>query len=53
MKETLKSLGKLNLGKELTKEQQKKVTGGGFRCAGSPMTCAQDIPDREGYCAVV
>lgn len=29
MKERLKKLGSLNLGKELTKNEQKKVTGGG------------------------
>lgn len=53
MKEKLKSLGSLNLGRELTRNQQKKITGGNFRCANSPMSCVQDISDEAGYCAAV
>lgn len=53
MKEKLKKLDVLKLGKELSKSQQKKVTGGNFRCVGSPMQCVQDIPDEEGYCRAV
>lgn len=53
MKERLKKLDVLKLGKELSKSQQKKITGGNFRCVGSPMQCVPDIPDESGYCAAV
>jgi len=53
MKERLKNLGILKLGKELSKNEQKKITGGNFYCANSPMNCVQDVTDEVGYCHYV
>lgn len=59
MREKLKNLGLLNLGKELSKNDQKKISGGYIRicCSnggcytlgGASATCANS-PGQYGYC---
>ncbi len=54
MKRKLKKIGVLDLGKELSKSQQKKITGGVLvYCSDSPepYILGGDCSSQMGYCA--
>ena len=56
MKEKLQNAGRLQLGEELSKNEQKKILGGvsGYRCTSMPPGQCSTAPiDWAGYCRAV